>query len=314
MTQLSSENYARPYQFDHFDSVLRESGSSPPLVKAADGTLLPTISLGLADNSEIPLCDLALDAFLAGYRAVHCPADLNKIMELNLALEKARDKFNLSRDKLFLSLQLHPRIMSYAEIILTFDRYLNNLGQKYVDLCLLTWPGSDQCRFVDGWRALIRLKSEGKIKHLGLASFPPAPIDRLTVETGVRPLINQVELHPYFQQAGLCAAMERRGIKIGVWTPLSHSLALNNPLIQSLGLKYGKSPAQIILKWHLSSSRLVAAAATKPDHIRNNLDVMNFKLSPSDLFKISLLDTGLRLGPPPVIPAVARQCAAAPYK
>ena len=312
MTQLSSANYARPYQLDQLDSVLPEAEPAQPLIKAADGTLLPVVSLGLGESSEIPLCDLTFGAFRAGYRAVNCPADLNKVMELSLALEKAREKLNLSRDNLFLSLQLNPRLMSYDEILRTFDRYIRNLNQKYVDLGLLTWPGSAQCRFVDGWRALIRLRSEGKIKHLGLVSFPPAPIDRLTVETGVSPLVNQIELHPYFQQVGLCAAMERRGIKIGVWAPLSHGLALNNPLICSLGLKYGKSPAQIILKWHLSNGRLIAPVAAKPDHIRNNLDIMDFRLSPSDLLKISFLDNGLRLGTPPIIPTAARQCAVAP--
>lgn len=301
MQQLSIDNYAGLYQPDSSAPPLTTDPWRPPSVTAFDGTLLPSISLGLSTVDTALLSQTILQALQVGYRALNCSSELNNELETGLALEKAMDKLYISRDQLFITVKLSPQTTTYDETLRRFDRCLYQMNLSHIDLCLLNWPGSERSSYLDAWRALLRLKSEKKIRALGLANFPPGPIDRLIVETGGRPLINQIELHPHFQQAGLCASMERRGIKVGVWSPLGHGLALDNPLFQKLASNYAKSPAQIVLRWHLDRGRLISPSTSKVERIAENLDILDFSISQGDHYKISLLESGIRLGPRPIV-------------
>ena len=172
-----------------------------------------------------------------------------------------------------------------------FDESLRRLGTDYVDLYLIHWPAPDRHLYVDTWRAFVRLKSEGRARSIGVSNFCPEHIEMITAETGEAPVINQIELHPDFQQKAARAFHEKQRIVTQSWSPLGQGLLLDNPVIGSIARKHGRTPAQAIIRWHIDNGLVVIPKSVAPSRIAENLKVLDFKLDADDRAAIDALDS-----------------------
>jgi 2,5-diketo-D-gluconate reductase A len=158
-------------------------------------------------------------------------------------------------------------------------------------------PSTD--RYVDSWRALVRLREEGRVRSIGVANFHAHHLERLIGETGVAPVVNQVELHPWLPQAELRAYDGAHGILTEAWSPLARGRVLDDPVLAGIAAKHGRTPAQIVLRWHVQLGNVVIPKASSPERIRENLDVFGFALDAKDLAAIGGLESGERTGRDP---------------
>jgi 2,5-diketo-D-gluconate reductase A len=180
--------------------------------------------------------------------------------------------------------------MGYDEALRGYDESRQKLGLDYLDMFLIHWPLPARDRYVDTWRALIKLKQDGVVRTIGVSNFLPEHIDRLIAETGVVPAINQIETHPKYQQRNVRDYHQRRGIQLESYSPLGSGAVLKDPVIAAIAKKHGKTPAQAIIRWHLQEGLVVIPKSVTPQRIRENLQVFNFALDREDMATIARLD------------------------
>ena len=181
---------------------------------------------------------------------------------------------------------------------------MEKLGLDVLDLYLVHWPSPQRGLYVDTWRALVRLKEEGRVRSIGVSNFMPEHLDTIIDATGVVPVLNQIELHPRFQQHELRAAHAERGIATQSWSPLGQGALLTDPIITGIAAKHGRTSAQVIIRWHLDSGLIVIPKSATPSRIVENANVFDFTLDADDLAAIAKLDAGDgRMGPNPLTAA-----------
>lgn len=168
-----------------------------------------------------------------------------------------------------------------------------------MDLYLIHWPAPARDTYLDTWRAFEKIHAEGRARAIGVSNFQPAHLQRLIDNSDVVPAVNQVELHPQLQQAELRAFHARHGIATEAWSPLAQGAVLKDPVITGIAGRLGRTPAQVILRWHLQLGNVVIPKSVTPERIRENLDVFDFVLSDADVAAITALDNGTRIGPDP---------------
>jgi 2,5-diketo-D-gluconate reductase A len=169
-----------------------------------------------------------------------------------------------------------------------------------VDLCLIHWPSPYRGLYVETWKALIQARADGKVRSIGVSNFEPEHLDRIMGETGVKPVLNQVELHPRFQQRRLREAHAERGIATQSWSPLGQGKLLADPVITGIAKAHGRTPAQVIVRWHLQNGLIVIPKSVTPSRIVENFDVFGFELAAADMAAIGGLDSADgRIGPDP---------------
>src|SRR5581483_5727225 len=174
------------------------------------------------------------------------------------------------------------------------------LGFEYIDLYLIHWPLPARDRYVETWRALIDLQRDGSVRSIGVSNFHPAHLRRIIDETGVVPAVNQIELHPYLVQSELRRADTEHGIATEAWSPLARGGALlREQTLTALAEKYGRTPAQLVIRWHLQLGTIVIPKSVTPARIVENADVFDFELDEDDMDAITALDRGERTGPDP---------------
>jgi 2,5-diketo-D-gluconate reductase A len=187
----------------------------------------------------------------------------------------------------------------YDNTLRAFDRSRHRLGMDYVDLYLIHWPVPAKDAYIDTWRALEKLYADGLARAIGVSNFQPWHLRRLLDASTVAPAVNQVELHPELQQTEVRAFNRDHGIVTEAWSPLARGAVLRSPVIAALADRYAKSPAQIILRWHIQLGNVVIPKSVTPARIRENIDVFDFELSEDDMASVATLDTGNRIGPDP---------------
>ena len=205
----------------------------------------------------------------------------------------------MPREELFVTSKVWKDDNGYDSTLRAFDASMARLGLASLDLYMIHWPVPSTDRYVETWRALVRLQEEGRVRSIGVANFHAHHIERIVAETGVTPVVNQVELHPWLPQAELRAFDEERGIRTEAWSPLARGRILATPLLDDLAAKHGRSPAQVVLRWHLELGNIVIPKASSPERLRENLDVFDFALDADDLAAIASLETGERTGRDP---------------
>jgi 2,5-diketo-D-gluconate reductase A len=180
-----------------------------------------------------------------------------------------------------------------------FKQSLERLELEHIDLYLIHWPVPAHDLYVETWQAFIELQAEGLVRAIGVSNFQPAHLERIVAETGVLPAINQVELHPYFQQIGLRHEHDELDIVTEAWSPLGQGLELEDPAIVEIAEAHSKTPAQAIIRWHLQLGNVVIPKSVTPARIEENFDVFDFELSDAEMEAIKELDAGRRIGPDP---------------
>ncbi|GAA2083587.1 aldo/keto reductase [Aeromicrobium halocynthiae] len=259
---------------------------SPPTVELNDGTTLPQVGYGVfmisADDVREPLA-AALDT---GYRLIDTAAAYGNEEGVGRAIAET----DVPRYELVVTTKLWNDAHGYDETLRAFDASARRLGLDTVDLYLIHFPRPALGRYVDSWRAMVRLRDEGRIGSLGVSNFGVAELDRLHDETGVVPAVNQVELHPMFQQEELRAAHAERGIVTQAWSPLGRNQGLlQHPDVTALAARLGRTPGQVVLRWHLQLGVVVIPKSERPERIRENFDLAGFAIDDEGMATLSAL-------------------------
>ncbi|RLM27595.1 2,5-didehydrogluconate reductase A [Brenneria alni] len=266
-----------------------------PKLKLADGNIIPQLGLGVWQASNEETVAAVTEALKTGYRAIDTAAIYKNEKGVGQALQLAE----IPREELFITTKLWNSDQKNPQKAL--EESLRKLQLRYVDLYLIHWPQPQQDIYVDAWRGLIKLQQQGLVKSIGVSNFHTHHIQRLKDETGVLPVINQIELHPLFQQRPLHTWNATHRIQTESWSPLAHGGegVFDQPIIRKLATKYDKTPAQIVIRWHLDNGLVVIPKSVTSSRIRENFNVFDFRLDKDELSEIAKLDCGKRLGSDP---------------
>ncbi|MDT7670609.1 MAG: 2,5-diketo-D-gluconate reductase, partial [Pseudonocardiales bacterium] len=235
------------------------------------------------------------EAFAAGYRHI----DTAQMYGNEEGVGEAIKDSDLSRGEVFVTTKLNNDAHGYNSAISALDESLKKLRLDYVDLYLIHWPLPHQDRYVETWKGFEKLLADGRARSIGVSNFQPAHLDRLAKETDTVPAVNQIELHPLLTQTELRKYHAEHGIATEAWSPIAQGEVLGEQTITSLADKYGKSPAQVVLRWHLQVGNIVFPKSVNPDRMRENIDVFDFELADDDVDAIEAMDAGHRTGPDP---------------
>jgi 2,5-diketo-D-gluconate reductase A len=262
---------------------------------AVAGTEIPQLGFGVF---QIPPADTAAavrEAFEAGYRHI----DTAQMYRNEEGVGEAISDSGLSRGEVFVTTKLNNDGHGFGSAVSALEESLKKLRLEYVDLYLIHWPLPHQDRYVQTWKGFEQVLADGKARSIGVSNFQPAHLDRLAKETDTVPAVNQIELHPLLTQAELRGYHAEHGIRTEAWSPIAQGEVLGEQTITSLADKYGKSPAQVVLRWHLQIGNIVFPKSVNPDRMRENIDLFDFELAPDDVDAIEATNAGHRTGPDP---------------
>ncbi|MEU8020403.1 aldo/keto reductase [Micromonospora parva] len=257
-----------------------------PHLTAADGTTLPAIGLGTYQLNGSAGVDAIGQAIRAGYRLLDSAFNYENEGAVGRAVRSAGDV----RDDLIVTSKLPGRHHSYDEALTTVEESVFRTGLDRIDLYLIHWPNPKVDLYVQAWRALIEARERGLVRHIGLSNFLPEHIERLVAETGVAPVVNQIEVHPYFPQQEALDYHREHGILVQGWSPLGHGNDLRqHPVIGEIAATHGVSPAQAILAWHVARQVIPLPKAASPQRQAENLDVFGITLTDAEVAAITAL-------------------------
>ncbi|WP_029114947.1 aldo/keto reductase [Mycobacterium sp. URHB0044] len=266
-----------------------------PSVTLNDGNSIPAIGLGVwqtpADDTE-----RAVGAALtAGYRHVDTAAAYGNEAEVGRAVAAS----GVPREDVFLVTKLWNSEQGYDKTLKAFDASISKLGVDYLDLYLIHWPVPEANAYVDTFKAFANLRDQGGIRSIGVSNFEPEHLNILIDATGIVPAVNQIELHPLLPQRELREVHASLGIATEAWSPLGQGSLLEHPTVTKLAEAHGKTPAQVLIRWHIQLGNIVIPKSVNPDRIVSNFDVFDFELSEQDMTSVASLEDGTRLGPDP---------------
>jgi 2,5-diketo-D-gluconate reductase A len=269
--------------------------AAPPDYALNDGRTMPQLGLGVWQIPDAEVGEVVRTALQSGYRAIDTAAVYGNERGVGAGIEAAA----VPREQLFITTKLWNSRQGYDETLAAFGRSLERLRLDYVDLYLIHWPLPTIDKYVATWKACIRLREEGRARSIGVSNFQPAHIRRLIDETGVAPALNQVELHPLFQQRELRAFDRAERIATQSWSPQAQGRLFDNAVLRSIADKHGKSLPQIVLRWHIQSDLVVIPKSVTRARILENTDIFDFMLDADEMRRIDALDAGMRIGPDP---------------
>jgi diketogulonate reductase-like aldo/keto reductase len=266
-----------------------------PSLTLHDGVEIPQLGFGVFQVPPEDTQRVVEEALAAGYRHIDTAAAYRNEGGVGEALRAS----GIPREELFLTTKCWNDDQGYEQARRACHASLERLELSHLDLYLIHWPVPAHDRYVETWKAFVELQQEGLVRSIGVSNFEAEHLERVIAETGVTPAINQVELHPYFQQAGLRREHERLGILTEAWSPLGQGLELHDPTIGQIAGAHGKTPAQTIIRWHLQLGNVVIPKSATPARIQENIEVLDFELSQQEMEAFAALDAGRRIGPDP---------------
>lgn len=260
-----------------------------------DGNSIPVVGLGVFKIEPKDTAAAVTAALRAGYRHIDTAAAYRNERETGRAIADS----GVARDQLYVVTKLANPDQGYDSTLRAFDASMARLGLDYLDLYLIHWPQPQLNRFVDTFKAFASLRDQGRIRSIGVSNFEPEHLMVLDDATGIVPAVNQVELHPQLPQTALRAEHARRGIATEAWSPLGRGSLLTHPTVTAVAEGCGRTPAQVLIRWHIQLGNIVIPKSVNPVRIASNFDVFDFELSATEFASISSLDDGTRLGPDP---------------
>jgi 2,5-diketo-D-gluconate reductase A len=268
-----------------------------PNIRLNNGVQIPQLGFGVFQVKPEDTADTVRAAFDAGYRHIDTAQMYGNEEQVGQAIAAS----GLPRNELFITTKLNNDQHGADKPGPALDESLRKLGLDHVDLFLIHWPRPAENKFVETWAAFEKLASDGKARAIGVSNFQVPHLQRLAAETGTVPAVNQIELHPYLPQAELRAYHQEHGIATEAWSPIGGQGGdlLHEPSLAALAEKYGKSPAQIVLRWHLQLGNIVFPKSTTPSRIAENIDIFDVELADDDMATIAELANGTRVGPNP---------------
>ncbi|MFJ5957646.1 aldo/keto reductase [Paenarthrobacter sp. NPDC092416] len=274
--------------------------TSSPTLTFNDGNTIPQLGYGVWQVEDDVAEKVVRQAFEAGFRHI----DTAKIYGNESGVGRAIASSGLSAEEIFITTKLWNADQGYESTIEAFEKSLGHLGLETLDLYLIHWQQPKQDKFVDTWKALIELKKRGRVKSIGVSNFTKEGLQRIIDETGVVPAINQVELHPFFNQADLRGFNASKGILTQAWSPLGQGgELLENATVAGIAAKHNATPAQVVIAWHLAIGNVVIPKSVTESRIQENFAALNVTLDAADVEAINGLDRGAegRIGPDPAV-------------
>jgi diketogulonate reductase-like aldo/keto reductase len=267
-----------------------------PTIALSNDVAMPQVGFGVflvPPDEVVEPVRVALDA---GYRLI----DTARLYGNEEGVGRAIAESGVPREEVFVTTKVWNSDHGFDSTLAAFDKSLDLLGLDVIDLYLVHWPAPMLDRYVDTWRALERIYSEGRARAIGVSNFTIDYLERLRAECDLTPMVNQVELHPGFVQDELRGYHRERGIVTEAWSPLGrgHGL-LDDPVVTGIADRLGRTPAQVVLRWHVQLGNVVIPKSVNPDRIRENFDVFGFALSDDDMTALSGLPGPGRVGPDP---------------
>jgi 2,5-diketo-D-gluconate reductase A len=278
-----------------------------PTYTLNNGVQMPVLGFGVFQAEPEQTVAAVSTALETGYRHVDTAAGYGNERQVGEAIRRS----GLDRSEVFIETKVWVSDYGYEETLHAFDKSAGKLGVDQIDLLLLHQPAPREFdRTLEAYRALERLLADGKVRAIGVSNFMPEHLTRLLAERSVVPAVNQVEVHPYFQQRAVLAANAEHGIRSQAWSPIGgitfyggfgekHKSTLTDPTLAEIAAAHGKTPAQVMLRWHLQEGRQVIPKSVTPSRIAENFDVFDVTLTDAELRAIDALDTGVRGGPDP---------------
>jgi diketogulonate reductase-like aldo/keto reductase len=269
-----------------------------PMMTLNNGIQMPQFGLGVwqaKDGQEVETA--VTTALQCGYRLIDTAAVYGNERGVGRAIANS----GIPREEVFVTTKVWNADQGYDETLAAFAKSLERLELEYVDLYLIHWPVPAKDKYVQTWKALERLYSEGKVRAIGVSNFTIEYLDRLMSESTVIPAVNQVELHPFLTQTNLRDYCTAHNIAVEAYSPLSGTGGnlLEEPVLQEIGERYGKSPAQVVLRWHIQHNLIVIPKSVTPERIAQNIAIFDFELTQDDMNRIDSLNSDTRVGSDP---------------
>lgn len=259
-----------------------------PTITLNDGNSIPQLGLGVWQVDPGITARVVRDGIKAGFRLIDTAEGYDNEAGVGEAI---RDS-GVPREKLFITSKLRNGGHDRDAALKSFDKTMTALGLDVLDMFLIHWPVPSQGKYVEAWKTLADLKRQGRITSIGVSNFNPDHIERIVGETGEKPVVDQIELHPYFQQRDKRDFLTQNGIHIECYSPLGSGKVLGDKTIEAIGKKHGKSVAQAIIRWHLQQGLIVIPKSTHADRMQDNFDVFDFELDDDDMKQFAGLDKG----------------------
>ncbi|WP_088833594.1 aldo/keto reductase [Paenibacillus tyrfis] len=263
-----------------------------------NGKAMPWFGIGVFKVEDGPeLVDAVKAAVAHGYRSIDTAAIYDNERSVGQAIREALQETGLSREDLFVTSKVWNADLGYEATLAAYETSLEKLGLDYLDLYLIHWPVAG--KYKDAWRALEALYKTGRVKAIGVSNFQIHHLEDLMKDAEIKPMVNQVELHPRLSQQALRDFCARHDIQIEAWSPLMQGQLLDNPVLQEISARHGKSVAQVILRWDLQHGIVTIPKSTKAHRIIENASVFDFELTSEEMARIDALNQNLRVGPDP---------------
>ncbi|MEA2365275.1 MAG: 2,5-diketo-D-gluconate reductase [Thermoleophilaceae bacterium] len=261
-----------------------------PHVTLNDGSEIPQLGFGVFQIDPSEAVEAIRTALEVGYRHIDTAEMYGNEREVGEAIRAS----GLDRSEVYVTSKLNNNAHRPDEARRAFDRTLEELGFDYLDLFLIHWPLPTlyDGDFVSTWRTMEEFKADGRARSIGVSNFEVEHLERLAAETEVVPAVDQIELHPYFQNREVEAYLTEHGIATEAWAPIAQGKVLDDPVINEIAEKLGRTPAQVVLRWHIERGRIVFPKSVTPERIRENFELFDFELEPGDAEAIDALDRG----------------------
>ncbi|QSE91737.1 aldo/keto reductase [Rhodococcus pseudokoreensis] len=266
-----------------------------PSVTLSNGVVMPAIGFGVFQIPDDAMGTTVRHALAAGYRAF----DTAPMYGNERSLGRALSDSGVPREELFVTTKVSNEDQGYQSTLDAVEKSVARLGLDYVDLCLIHWPAPARGAYLDTWRALEQLHAAGRIRAIGVSNFQADHLDRLLEVAAVRPMVNQIEIHPLLPQQSMVELHRSLGIHTQAWAPLARGRLQENPVLTELARRHDVSLAQLVLRWHLQRGTIPLPKSSSPERMRANIDVFDFELDADEIAQISTLGRNERTGPHP---------------
>lgn len=257
-----------------------------PNITLNDGKTIPQLGFGVWEIPNSSVAKTVVTAIEAGYRSIDTAQGYGNEEGVGQGIVDS----GLPREELFITSKLRTKDQGYDATLKSFMGSLDRLGLDYLDLFLIHWPVPKHDRYSDTWKAFVQLQRDGRIRSIGVSNFLQDHLKRIIGDSGVVPAVNQIELHPEFQQHDVRAFHSQHNIAIECYSPLGRGQVLGNDIIGRIAARHGTSPAQVIIRWHVQQGLIAIPKSVRPERIKANIDVFGFALDDDDMAAIATLD------------------------
>ncbi|MEB5648493.1 aldo/keto reductase [Mammaliicoccus sciuri] len=272
------------------------------IIEFYNGNSIPALGLGTFRVENNDECREAVKhAIISGYRHIDTAQTYHNEEKVGQGIKEGLEATGLNREDLFITTKLWMTDYGRENVQSAYEASLERLGLDYVDLYLIHWPGQDKDLITETWKAMEDLYNEGKIKNIGVSNFHVHHLESLLQEASIKPVINQIECHPYLTQKELRTYLEAQKIVTQSWSPLMNGQILEDEVVKEIANELGKTPAQVIIRWNIDENIVVIPKSVTPSRIEENLNVFDFELSEDQLSRLNALNKDERIGPDPEV-------------